>query len=146
MNTVKKDLYEALLEEFYLNPNFALARTLYLFCQDNMEFPLPLDVEKVFVDGVRSLEVRGFGLTSRKIHSGSTDDDRVKKQMLKKIVRSAGDDSGQTRQQRLLRTLSRGTGKTYTPQMVGRLNSRYKGALSYDDILEIFLIAEHQAE
>jgi len=123
-----------LLDEFDRSSNYTISRTLFLFCQDNDGFVLPDRVNTTFIEGIRHEEVRAFGLRygskartsdDAKRQNASTKNDMVRKAEFEKLVLK----------------LSLITEKTYCDTMVKQINSRIKGGLSYDDILEMFIVA-----
>jgi hypothetical protein len=144
MNEVKQCLYDILLEEFNREPSFTLARTLYLFCQDNEDFFLPVNVQRQFVDGLREQECRAFGMTYHKLSALSADSG-VKQEIIRKIVNRPKLPVPQDVKDEIVRRLSEGTGKIYTAKMIEKINSRYKSVLTYNDILEMFIIAQSLA-
>jgi len=131
---VKQELFDMLLKEFERNSSYAISRTLFLFCQDNDGFVLPDKVKRKFVEGIRNEEVRAFGLLyGRKARntdgvgnlSTSPSTDKARKAEFEKLVLK----------------LSLSIEKTYSDQMVEQLNAPVKGGLSYDEILEMFVVA-----
>ena len=134
MMKVKQELFDMLLKEFERNSSYAISRTLFLFCQDNEGFVLPDKVKRKFVEGIRNEEVRAFGLLyGRKARntdgvgnlSTSPSTDMARKAEFEKLVLK----------------LSLSIEKTYSDQMVEQLNAPVKGGLSYDEILEMFVVA-----
>ena len=129
MRNVKQHLFDTLVEEFNTKPSFLLAKTLFLFCHYNPAFELPGEVNKAFVNGLLEDEIRAFSLRYQKkdyeIETGSID--AIQKEMYDAI---AADN------------LSRGTGKTYSPGMVDTVTTKYKKILSYNEILETFIMSE----
>lgn len=144
MNEVKQYLYDVLLEEFNRKPCFTLARTLFLFCQDNGEFFLPVNVQRKFVEGLREQECRAFGMTSLK-NAGPQAEPSLKAQIIRKIASRPAHPAGGEHNEELVRKLSEGTGKIYTAKMIEKINARYKSILSYNDVLEMFILAESPA-
>ncbi|MCL7487541.1 MAG: hypothetical protein M8357_05130 [Desulfobulbaceae bacterium] len=143
MENVKQYLYDALVEEFNVKPSFVLARTLYLFCHFNPAFDMPGNVKKTFIDGLLENEVRAFslrypmkkrgngGLQSGRGNGGKAEAgslDEMKNDIYREI---AAED------------LSKGTGKTYSPGMVKKITAKFRGVLTYNDILEIFIMKGH---
>lgn len=134
MENVKQYLYDSLVEEFNIKPSFVLARTLYLFCHFNPAFDMPGNVKKTFIDGLLENEVRAFSLrypmkergNGGKAEAGSLDE--MKNDIYREI---AAED------------LSKGTGKTYSPGMVKKITAKFRGVLTYNDILEIFIMKGH---
>lgn len=141
MENVKQYLYDTFVEEFNSNPSFLLARTFYLFCHHNHAFELPGNVKQKFVAGLQDDEVRAFSLryhvngkesgkqeTGIKKEEGSTvgSFDEIKKEIYNEIAAE---------------NLSKGTDKTYSPSMVEKITTRYRSVLSYNEILEIFIMS-----
>lgn len=144
MNEVKQRLYDMLLAEFKRKPCFTLARTLFLFCHDNEEFFLPVNVQRKFVEGLREQECRAFGMTSLHV-SGPQATEGVKQEIIRKIARRPVQPAGREYREEIVRKLSEGTGKIYTAKMIEKINTRYKSILSYHDILEMFILADGPA-
>jgi hypothetical protein len=145
MNQVKQRLYDLLLEEFNREPSFTLARTLYLFCLDNEDFLLPGNVRRQFHDGLREQEWRAFGMTYNKL-SDLPADSGIKQDIIRKIVNRPKHPALQDVMDELVKQLSEGTGKIYTAKMIEKINATYKSALSYNDILEMFIMAQTLVE
>jgi hypothetical protein len=128
MGNVKRHLFDTLVEEFNTKPSFLLAKTLFLFCNYNSAFELPREVNKAFVNGLLEDEIRAFSLRYQKkdyeTDSGSID--AMQKEMYDAIAAE---------------NLSRGTGKTYSPGMVDTVTTKFKKILSYNEILETFIMA-----
>ena len=141
MNEVKQHLFDILLEEFNRTPGFTLARTLFLFCQDNEEFFLPVNVQRKFIEGLREQECRAFGMASVNA-SGPHAGEGVKQDIIRKIARRPAHPDSREYREELVRKLSEGTGKIYTAKMIEKINARYKSILSYNDVLEMFILAE----
>lgn len=145
MNEVKQHLYDMLVEEFNRNPSFTLARSLFLFCQDNEDFVLPVNVQRKFVDGLREQDCRAFAMTYHKasgVHAGRG----LKEEIIRKIARRPELPGQEMETEELVRRLSEGTGKIYTAKMMEKVNARYKSILSYNDILEMFIMADRLAD
>lgn len=145
MNEMKQRLYDLLLEEFNREPGFTLARTLYLFCLDNEDFLLPVNVRRQFHDGLREQEWRAFGLTYAKLPDLPADSG-MKQDIIRKIVNRPKPPALQDVMDELVKRLSEGTGKIYTAKMIEKINAAYKCALSYNDVLEMFIMAQSLAE
>ncbi|GAB4335567.1 MAG: hypothetical protein Kow0089_05340 [Desulfobulbaceae bacterium] len=137
MESVKQYLFDRLVDEFNNKPGFLLARTLFLFCYFNPGFEMPGNIKKAFIDGLMEDEVRAFSL---RYGSGGTDTGED----------AAGDEASLAAQKKeILReiaaeTLTRGTGKTYSPHMVEKIATRYRGLLSYNEILETIILSAHR--
>ncbi|HHO48098.1 MAG TPA: hypothetical protein ENN06_06555 [Desulfobacteraceae bacterium] len=144
MNGVKQLLYDLLVEQFNREPTFILARTLYLFCHDNDDFFLPGNVRRQFIKGLREQECRAFGLTYHKgsDRAGAGEEAGVKQEIIRKIAQRPDPPDSRLTGENLVRRLCEGTGKIYTEKMLEQINSRRKGILSYNDILEIFIMAQ----
>lgn len=145
MNQVKKNLYDLLLAGYNQKPNFTLARTLYLFCQDNEGFSLPREVEQTFVEGLREQEFRAFCLASKK-SSGPVDPLERKRAIVRKMLKGEPRGSEEQKREKMVAMLTEGTGKAYTPQMVETLDPKYKSTLTYNDVLEIFILKGNASE
>jgi len=128
MSNVKQHLFDTLVEEFKTRPSFLLAKTLFLFCSYNSAFELPSEVNKAFVNGLLEDEIRAFSLRYQKkdyeTDTGSID------AMQKEIYDAMAAEN-----------LSRGTGKTYSPGMVDTVTAKFKKILSYNEILETFIMS-----
>lgn len=131
---VKQELFDMLLEEFDRSSSYTISRTLFLFCQDNKGFVLPDRVKKKFVEGIRNEKVRAFGL-----RSGSRADNR--KDSLRRSLAPLKEMARKAEFEKLVLKLSLATEKTYSDQMVEELNTAIKSGLSYDEILEMFVVA-----
>jgi len=138
MESVKKYIYETLVDEFNTKPSFLLARILYLFCHFNPAYEMPGNIQNAFVQGLMEDEVRAFNLrylpTEETMdQDGSSDGaDKSLALMKQELHRKIAAEN-----------LSRGTGKTYTPSMVDKVAARFKGLLSYNEILEIIILSAH---
>lgn len=140
MGNVKQYLYETFIEEFNTTPTFLLARSFYLFCHYNPAFELPNNVKQKFIAGLEKDEVRAFSLrylTSEDESGGAESSPEkeggkagalaaIKKEIYTEIAAE---------------NLSRGTGKTYSPSMVEKITAKYRSVLSYNEILEIFIMS-----
>ena len=135
MMTLKQQLYDMLLEEYDQSPSLALAKTLFLFCEDNVGFAMPERVWNKFVDGVRNEEVRGFALRSGTW--GKKGDDGPEQ------GETGGEKNRGTEFKKLVLKLSLVTDKTYSQKMVEQLNRPSKGYLSYAEVLEMIVAASH---
>ena len=128
MENVRQQLFDTIVEEFNNKPSFLLAKTLFLFCHYNPVFELPGDVNKVFINGLLEDEIRAFSLRYQKkdyeTDTGSID--ALHKEMYDAIAAE---------------NLSKGTGKTYSPNMVDTVTAKFKKILSYNDILETFIMS-----
>ena len=134
MMKVKQELFDLLLEEFDRSSSYAISRTLFLFCQDNEGFVLPDKVQKKFVEGIRNEEVRAFGLLYGRKARNTDGVGNLSTASSNNMARKAEFE-------KLVLKLSLSTEKTYSDQMVELLNAPVKGGLSYDDILEMFVVA-----
>jgi hypothetical protein len=140
MGNIKQYLYETFIEEFNNTPTFLLARSFYLFCHYNPAFELPNNVRQKFIAGLEKDEVRAFSLRYQTSENGSGEGEsspvkekgktgsleEMKKEIYKEIAAE---------------NLSRGTGKTYSPSMVEKITAKYRSVLSYNEILEIFIMS-----
>jgi len=128
MDNVKQHLFDTLVEEFNNKPSFLLAKTLFLFCHYNPAFELPGDVKQVFINGLLKDEIRAFSLRYRKkdYETATGSIDAMQKEMYDAIAAE---------------NLSKGTGKTYSPSMVETVTTKFKKILSYNDILETFIMS-----
>jgi len=143
MNDAKQFLYDMLVEDFNNKPGFLLARTLFLFCHFNPAFEMPNDIMKSFVHGLMNDEVRAFSLMyplgkdrGKSVGSQGKDDqipdvnfEDMKKEIYKEVA---------------AKNLSDGTGKTYTPCMVAEITKKCRSIMSYNEILEFFIMASAQ--
>ncbi len=140
MESIKQYLYDTLVDEFNSKPCFLLARILYLFCHFNPSFEMPGNIQNAFVKGLMDDEVRAFSLRYPPTTEGdgaqllSGDEAEVSLAEMKKDIH----------RQIAAENLSRGTGKTYTPSMVEKAAAKYKGVLSYNEILEIVILSAHK--
>lgn len=144
MQNAKQFLYDILVEEFNTNPGFLLARTIFLFCHFNPAFEVPHDIMQNFIHGLMDDEVRAFSLmypvknigrknTGLRPNKGREVMDSIVKERKEEIYKEVA-----------AKNLSDGTGKTYTPNMVGEITSKFRSIMSYNEILEIFIMASAQ--
>ena len=131
MENVKQYLYDTLVEEFNAKPSFVLARTLYLFCHFNPAFDMPGKVKKTFVNGLLENEVRAFSLRYPMKGTGNNGPESG----LNKDREVAADHLAEMKndiyQEIAAEQLSEGTGKTYSPGMVKKITTRFRGCLLY---------------
>lgn len=133
MEDVRQSLFDMLVEEFNSQPSFLIARTLFLFCHFNPAFEMPRNVEKKFIRGLLEDEVRAFSLMHRPENPGEEEQGREKA--------SLREEKEEIYRQITAENLARGTGKMYTASMVDKIMARYKGIMSYNEILEVFILS-----
>lgn len=139
MDSIKQYLYDTLVDEFNSKPCFLLARILYLFCHFNPTFEMPGNIQNAFVKGLMNDEVRAFSLRYPPTESGNEsgqpgDEAESSLAAMKKEIHL----------EIAAENLSKGTGKTYTPSMAEKAAAKYKGVLSYNEILEIIILSAHK--
>ena len=141
MENVKQYLYDTFVEEFNSNPSFLLARTFYLFCHYNPAFELPGNVKQKFVAGLQDDEVRAFSLRYQVNGKESGKPDSRMKKEGGNTVGSFDEIRKEIYNEIAAENLSKGTDKTYSPSMVEKITTRYRSVLSYNEILEIFIMS-----
>lgn len=141
MENAKKFLFDMLVEEFNTHPSFLLARTLFLFCHFNPSFELPHDIMNKFVHGLMQDEVRAFSLMYPK-RDATVEKEKTENQEDKDF----GDKRREFLKERAAENLSEGTGKAYSPSMVENIVTKYRGIMSYNEILEIFIVGSAQKQ
>ena len=141
MDDVKQYLYDTFVEEFNINPSFLLARTFYLFCHYNPSFDLPRNVQKKFIDGLLEDEVRGFCLRYKIKSKESSGPESLEETGIGDFESSLQEMKKEIYQEIAAENLSKGTGKTYSPSMVNKITTKYRSILSYNEILEIFIMS-----
>lgn len=139
MEDVKQYLFDKLVEEFNTQPSFLLARTIFLFCHFNSSFEMPRNVEKKFINGLLDDEVRAFSLmycpgNDAREQEASSRQDKVPAGSLQV-------EKEEIYRQIAAENLSKGTGKMYSTSMVEKILARYKGIMSYNEILEVFILS-----
>lgn len=143
MESVKQFLYDMLIEEFNDKQSFLMARTLFLFCHFNPPFEMPRNIEKKFIHGLMEDEVRAFSLRynieGRGGQNDKPDESLGRGKALSKV--SLEDKKKEIYKEIAAENLSKGTGKTYSPSMVDTVAAKYRGIMSYNEILEIFIMA-----
>jgi len=138
MGSEKQVLYDALVEEFNNKPGFLLARTLFLFCHFNPGFEMPSDIMQKFIQWLMDDEIRAFSLMYSRAGNG-----RAEKG--KSISGGGFDDSNRDLFDEIVaKNLSAATGKAYSSSMVKNVTRKYKGIESYNEILEMFIVASAQ--
>lgn len=140
MGNAKQFLFDMLVDEFNEKPGFLVARTLFLFCHFNPEFEIPQDIMDKFVHGLMEDEVRAFSLmypvksSKQKRKAVPEEDSGVTDAVIEKKKREFYNEM-------VAESLSEGTGKAYSPSMAEHLAAKYKAIMSYNEILEIFIMA-----
>lgn len=141
MGNVKQYLYDTFVDEFNNRPTFLLARAFYLFCHYNPAFELPNNVKQKFIAGLEKDEVRAFSLRylAREQESGAAES--VPKEREDAAAESLDAMKEEIYNAIAAENLSKGTGKTYSPSMVEKIITKYRSILSYNEILEIFILS-----
>ena len=141
MENAKQFLYDMLVEEFNYKPGFLLARTLFLFCHFNPAFEMPQDIMQKFIHGLMGDEVRAFSLmcSVQNIDRGKPAVDLGKDREFSDEI--LNEKESELYNEVAAKNLSDGTGKTYTPSMAGEITSKFRSIMSYNEILETFIMA-----
>lgn len=131
-----------LVDEFNTKPTFLLARTIFLLCHFNPTLEMPPDIMQRFIKGLMKDEVRAFSLMypvrkdkeSAEEQDGKLHDAELEEKRKMFFKETAAEN------------LSAATGKAYTPSMIDDVISKYKGIMSYDEILETFVVGSAQKQ
>lgn len=143
MESVKQFLYDMLVEEFNAQPSFLLARTLFLFCHFNPSYEMPTNIKERFIKGLMEDEVRAFGLRYD-VHEKAGQSSKVDESMNRGKVLSRmtlKEKKEEIYSDIAAENLTKGTGKTYSSSMVKDIATKFRGVMSYNEILEIFIMS-----
>ncbi len=144
MGKAKQILYDMLVEEFRHKPDFLLARTLYLFCHFNPAFEMPSEIMETFIQGLMEYEVRAFSL-NYSIPCDNHENDAAGRDKQNELHDAALEKKKRDIYKEIAaENLSDGTGKAYTAHMLKDITTRFSGIMSYNDILEMFIVASAQ--
>jgi CRP/FNR family cyclic AMP-dependent transcriptional regulator len=145
MENAKQFLFDMLEDEFNDKPGFLLARTLFLFCHFNPAFEMPHDIMQSFIHGLMNDEVRGFSLMYPVMRDDSGNPVAILLNKNKAILDvNFEEKKKEIYKEVAAKNLSDGTGKMYTSSMVEEITSRFRSIMSYNEILEIFIMASAQ--